>query len=835
MCSVCPTLGFERLEWRHLLTFLPAGPEFQVNTYSTDAQSFAQVASAANGDFIAVWQSRGQDGDLDGIYAQRYNAAGLKLGSEFLVNTLTGSTQANPDVAMNAAGDFVIAWETNGSSDDVFARRYTAAGIALGAEFRVNTYTSSTQKNASVAMDGVGNFVIAWESTYQAGSANDVYAQLYDANGNVIGVEFRVNTYTLGSQSNPSTAMHANGDVLIAWESSFQDGIFVQRYSSLGNALGSELRANENTAANQTRASVATFSQGSFVVAWQDSGGSRNIEARIFDANGVAVTTDLVISANSGTDITPSVAILPDGYFVVVWTKTETISTTAANHTIAGRRINPAGIAIGSEFIIDSTSTVAKAAPDVALLANGGIVTVWNRESADGNGDGIRARLFIPDNITPVANVGGPYAVTEGMSLQLDASASRDPDGSIASFSWDLNGDGAYGDASGMSPTVTWAQLRSLGVDDGPTLRELRVRVTDNKGKTDTDSTWLTTYNGPPVVRIWSPDQLVRGQSSEFVLQAIDPSPFDQLGTFTHRIDWNNDGVFDTTSVGANWMFQVSHAFETSGLHTIRVSVTDADGGTSDPVLFQVSVMNWAIVQDPNDASKSDLHWGGTSGVDAYAFLPGHVFTQAEDNQYFGAGQLTVLPFFNGKIYVYAQGGGDLVLADVVNTPMIIYGGEGDDVLVGGRGGDTIDGGTGNDILLGGTLDSDGNDLLMGGADNDLLIGHWGADTLRGGTGSDLLVAGALQFSSISSAIYSIQAEWLSGRPLGTRVDNLTGTGTGSRNNGAWLLQSGSTALDDNVIDRVLGEEDEDWFLYNFSEDLANDLSLAVDAATNLE
>src|ERR1700712_1200204 len=73
------------------------------------------------------------------------------------------------------------------------------------------------------------------------------------------------------------------------------------------------------------------------------------------------------------------------------------------------------------------------------------------------------------------ANAGGPYWVEEGTPLVLGAS------GSAGTYSWDLNGDGTFGDASGASPTVAWAQLAALGLD-GPANVGARVRVTDGTG-----------------------------------------------------------------------------------------------------------------------------------------------------------------------------------------------------------------------------------------------------------------------------------------------------------------------------------------------------------------
>ena len=62
-----------------------------------------------------------------------------------------------------------------------------------------------------------------------------------------------------------------------------------------------------------------------------------------------------------------------------------------------------------------------------------------------------------------VADAGGPYSVAEGGSLTLDGSGST-PE---ADYAWDLDADGDFTDASGSAPTLTWAQLEALGIDDG--------------------------------------------------------------------------------------------------------------------------------------------------------------------------------------------------------------------------------------------------------------------------------------------------------------------------------------------------------------------------------
>ncbi|MEH2328406.1 hypothetical protein [Nostoc sp.] len=194
--------------------------EFQVNTYTIGNQSNSTVAIDADGDFVISWISSGQNGSAFGIYAQRYNSAGVAQGGEFKVNTYTSSFQYNPRVAMDAAGDFVISWQSygqDGSDNGIYAQRYNSAGVAVGDEFKVNTYTTNSQSNPTVAIDADGDFIISWTSNGQDGSRSGIYAQRYNSAGVAQGGEFLVNTYTNNNQVNPTVAMDATGDFVISW------------------------------------------------------------------------------------------------------------------------------------------------------------------------------------------------------------------------------------------------------------------------------------------------------------------------------------------------------------------------------------------------------------------------------------------------------------------------------------------------------------------------------------------------------------------------------------------------------------------------------------------
>src|SRR5688500_10836367 len=88
-----------------------------------------------------------------------------------------------------------------------------AAGqVLLGPEFRVNTYTNNDQLRPSVAADAAGNFVVVWDSLAQDGDGRGVFARFHDASGAPLGAEFRVNSWTTGNQQTPRIAATASGE-----------------------------------------------------------------------------------------------------------------------------------------------------------------------------------------------------------------------------------------------------------------------------------------------------------------------------------------------------------------------------------------------------------------------------------------------------------------------------------------------------------------------------------------------------------------------------------------------------------------------------------------------
>ena len=67
-----------------------------------------------------------QDGSGYGIYAQQFDASANAVGSETRVNTFRTNDQHAVDVAMDAAGDFVVVWQSEGQDGSGIGRVFAA-------------------------------------------------------------------------------------------------------------------------------------------------------------------------------------------------------------------------------------------------------------------------------------------------------------------------------------------------------------------------------------------------------------------------------------------------------------------------------------------------------------------------------------------------------------------------------------------------------------------------------------------------------------------------------------------------------------------------------------
>jgi hypothetical protein len=387
----------------------PVGAEFQVNAYTTGNQSIPAVAADADGNFVVVWESIGQDGNFSGVFGQRYTSAGATAGAEFQANTYTTDFQGDPAVTVDADGDFVVVWgsyEDGLSYNGISGQRYTSAGVAAGAEFQVNTYTTSKQDYPAVAADADGDFVVVWQSRDQDGSYFGVFGQRFTSAGAAVGAEFQVNTFTTSYQYKPDVAADADGDFVVVWASRSQDGsgygIFGQRYTSTGATAGTEFQVNTYTIDDQSYPAVAADADGDFVVVWHSDGQDGSLQGvfgQRYTSAGAAVGTEFQVNTfTAANQRFPDVAADADGNFVATWESTFFQDGNGAG--VFGQRYTNAGTAVGAEFQVNTYTTSGQNLPAVAADADGDFVVAWRSTGQDGNLQGVFAQRFQPITAT---------------------------------------------------------------------------------------------------------------------------------------------------------------------------------------------------------------------------------------------------------------------------------------------------------------------------------------------------------------------------------------------------------------------------------------------------
>ncbi len=249
---------------------------------------------------------------------------------------------------------------------------------------------------------------------------------------------------------------------------------------------------------------------------------------------------------------------------------------------------DPGGTNLTFVWSIDGSEIATGPTPTVGPFTIGEVVITLTVTDEDGHTASDTMVVTVVDNLPPIANAGGPYAINEGSSLVLDASGSTDPDGNatIASFLWDLDNDGQFDDATGVNPTISPAQLTALGLPTrGPRSFPIALRVSDDGGLSAVDTTTVNVLIVSPVAT----DDLVslpKGKSTTIDVLANDMDPFGAGLSVTATGPAINGTVTlnpdDTVTYSRNGNFK-------NGCDKFTYAILDGRGRT-DQGLVQVAV-----------------------------------------------------------------------------------------------------------------------------------------------------------------------------------------------------------------------------------------------------
>lgn len=772
--------------------------EVLVNTAIANNQQQPAVATLASGNHVVVWSdgsALGGDTSGYGIKFQLFDASGNRLGIERLANTQTLNSQDTPTVASLASGGFVLAWADasliggDSSSTGIKAQMFDASGVAVGGEFLVNSSTLNGQRTPSIAGLTAGGFVVTWaDSSLQGGDASisSIKAQLYDAAGNRTGSEFLVNTNVQNGQDTPIVTGLRSGGFVVTWRDSSlvggdvsKDAIKAQVFDAGGVKLGGEFLVNTVTSNNQQQEAIAALDNGGFVVVWADASGQGGdtdnfgIKLQIFDASGAKVGGEIRANTTiAGAQIAPAVSALAGGGFVVNWADYSGAGPENGTPGVKGQVFADDGTRIGGEIIVNSASVANQSDPALSGRLDGGFVAVWSDASVEGgdnSGNGVKMKVF-----TPLPGQGGPpslVAAADTLSAVEDQALIINPADLLAN---DLDGNGlplsllsvsaTSGGSVELLPdgTVVFTPFANFSgsalftyvVTNGSLNATGHVTVNVagvNDAPVATDDLVSITQNGGTIFR------------TALLANDVDPDPGDvlsitvpatsaagvALSILNGHVSYAPDALFRSLAAGQtaadSFAYTITDIAGATSTANVSVTVTGVNDAPTDLALSNASV-------DENAANGTVVGTLSAVDVDQGDTLT-YSLTNNANGRFTVDAQTGVVSVANGALLDFEKGqswligtrvtdGGGLtvdgsftiVINDLPETKTYT-GDNGANVFTASTNDFwTINGLGGNDVLTG----NQSADTIFGGAGNDTLNGAGGADLMAGGIGSDI-------------------------------------------------------------------------------------------------
>jgi hypothetical protein len=365
----------ERMEARSLLSGAIAVSQFKSLDY-TRMWDEPQVALDANGDFVVVWGNEVSSTN-EQVVGQLFNSSGSPVGTSIAIsNNATGYADA-PAVAMDSAGDFDVTWNNGGERYNSVA---TPLGTLPGSPYE---YTP-----APIGSDSQGNIGIISGSTLQ------LYTSAGVANGAPI---------TL-SEPNNDMSMNASGNFVAttwAYDGANHPGVEVQAFAANGTPTTGTILASQPSSGDDARFSYISMNgSGQFAVVWDSFDSTHpGLYAQAYTASGSPVGSNILISATSGTE-GRDIVMLPNGGFDVAYTTSAGVDLQAFSSLAAP---------LGSPQLL-----VADPSAEAVFLsanANGNIVAVWADYPSVSGGTGEIYAEQLPEPASSILMLGSAYFI----------------------------------------------------------------------------------------------------------------------------------------------------------------------------------------------------------------------------------------------------------------------------------------------------------------------------------------------------------------------------------------------------------------------------------------
>ena len=372
----------------HAARYSPATGWHTPEPIDTEPETAQQPAVAidAQGNAIVVWLR--SEGSSNSVWARRYTAQG-GWGSPVLIENGLGDA-GNPQVAVDGSGNaIVVFWQQEGGRVNIVANRYVN-GAGWGTATAIETDGTGDTGAPQIAMDGAGNAMVVWGwASADPPYGFNVWANRYQA-GTGWGSAGPIDSLnTSNPNTNPHVALDGAGNAIAVWHR--PDGSWNSIWSSryvVGSGWGAPglIETDNTNSAHDAR--VAFDAGGNAMAVWIQSDGVRdNVLANRYTAGQGWGSAVLIETDNAGPALEPRIVFDGNGNATAVWSHRDVAGFTF--NILANRWTAATGW--GTAAPIDNAPDAARA-PQLGIDDDGNVIVVWSQ--SDGTRTNIWANAF---------------------------------------------------------------------------------------------------------------------------------------------------------------------------------------------------------------------------------------------------------------------------------------------------------------------------------------------------------------------------------------------------------------------------------------------------------
>lgn len=344
------------------------GAPFLLPTSLQDIQNLIGLEPRPDGGFIALWRT--ETPTAVSVMAQHFDSTGAAEFGELVLRTdPVGSIFYNPEIQPLTNGNLLLIWRANSPAAPLLGQIYTANGVGIGNPFDI-VGANGIDSGFSMEQLSDGRLVVTWAKLTAATGA-DSFARILNADGTLSGDVFAVNTTLAGGQGGATTAAFADGRFVAVWVSALngRQDLYGQLFAADGSKIGAEFLVNVTDNTYNQYPDVAVLDDQSFVVTWQrpsyyinaqgfvvDQG--YGVTAQLFAGDGTRVGNQTWIDdTNVNRYLGPSIEALTSGGYVVSWADNADFST-ALRGRIFGPNSPPSFLSPDHASVAENTQAV---------------------------------------------------------------------------------------------------------------------------------------------------------------------------------------------------------------------------------------------------------------------------------------------------------------------------------------------------------------------------------------------------------------------------------------------------------------------------------------------